>query len=162
MALFLNSRLCRCYTLMTFTPGVSDLPLFTPFTPPNSTFDKRDSTKNLCFYSEFGIEWFWTGRSLLLYGLCTQSRSKRWFQESSEQPSAVHGHSSGIPPFPVLPVVRRAVPSAFASDNWPPARYGNTSCEYNFLSHNLLSKIHRYCNRNIRIRISHGELFLQA
>ena len=44
MALFLNSRLCRCYTLMTFTPGVSDLPLFTLFTPPNSTFDKRDST----------------------------------------------------------------------------------------------------------------------
>ena len=27
MALFLNCRLCRCYTLMTFTPGVNDLPL---------------------------------------------------------------------------------------------------------------------------------------
>ena len=44
MASIGNSRLCRCEILMTFTPGVSDLPLFTPFTPPNSTFDKRDST----------------------------------------------------------------------------------------------------------------------
>ena len=34
------------------------LPLFTPFTPPNSTFDKRDSTKSPCFYAEFSIEWF--------------------------------------------------------------------------------------------------------
>ena len=30
MALFLNSRLYRCYTLMTFYPGVK---IFTPFTP---------------------------------------------------------------------------------------------------------------------------------
>ncbi len=33
-------------------------PLFTPFTPPNSSFDKRDSTKNLCFYAESSIKWF--------------------------------------------------------------------------------------------------------
>ena len=56
MASIGNCRLCRCYTLMTFTPGVSDLPLFTPFTPPNSTFDKRDSTKSPCFYAESGIK----------------------------------------------------------------------------------------------------------
>ena len=34
------------------------LPLFTPFTPPNSTFDKRDSTRFPCFYAESAIKWF--------------------------------------------------------------------------------------------------------
>ena len=34
------------------------LPLFTPFTPPNSTFDKQDSTENLCFFAESAIKWF--------------------------------------------------------------------------------------------------------
>ena len=65
-----------------------------------------------------------------LCDLCKQSGLIRWFQESSEQPSAVHSHSSSIPPFPVLPVVRGAVSSAFASENWPPTRYGSTPCEY--------------------------------
>ena len=53
MASIINSRLCRCESLMTFTPGVK---MFTPFTPPNSTFDKRDSTENLCFFAESAIK----------------------------------------------------------------------------------------------------------
>ena len=137
-------------------------PTCAEFTPPNSTFDKRDSTKSPCFYAESGIKWFQqnapqrltdAGESVtmkiqkgilpidgqfrklvtktvtafldqravtFLCDLCKQSGLIRWSQESSEQPSAVHSHSSSIPPFPVLPVVRGAVPSAFASENWPP------------------------------------------
>ena len=41
MASFGNSRLCRCEIMMT-------LPLFTP---PNSTFDKRDLTKSPCAFT---------------------------------------------------------------------------------------------------------------
>ena len=90
-----------------------------------NTADRRSAPDKIT-YKEVTLPL--AGAVTFLCSLCMLSRSKRWFQESSEQPSAFHSHSSSIPPFPVLPVVRGAVPSA--KKDWPPTRYGSTPCEY--------------------------------